>query len=350
MDDDRKKDINEEKPSARDIWHEKLKNSDGKKKLNKPVMIFVCIVAVFILAALILRISGAGTGSEVEAAGASGEHIGVVHIEGTIGEDSETYNQQYIVDTISAMTENDDNKAMILYVNTPGGGVYESDEIYMKVKEYQETTGRPVYSYMASQATSGGYYISAPADKIIANRNCWTGSIGVTMGTLFDVSGLLERYGISTETITSGANKSMGSMTEPLTDEQRSIMQSMIDESYDQFVGIVAEGRNLSEEYVRTIADGRIYTAKQAESLKLVDDVTATYDEAVKQMMKDNDLYGCSVYDFKYEEDPGLLGSMIESIEKLVSATEGGSDISTVTKLLEKQNTMEPQYMCEVVK
>lgn len=393
MDDDRKKDINEEKPSARDIWHEKLKNSDGKKtgvddaaekdsytyryayekdagrgadipigdsketlvfkakkKLNKPVVIFVCIVAVFILAALILRISGAGTGSEVEAAGASGEHIGVVHIEGTIGEDSETYNQQYIVDTISAMIENDDNKAMILYVNTPGGGVYESDEIYMKVKEYQETTGRPVYSYMASQATSGGYYISAPADKIIANRNCWTGSIGVTMGTIFDISGLLEKYGISTETMTSGANKSMGSMTEPLTEEQRNIMQSMIDESYDQFVGIVAEGRNLSEEYVRTIADGRIYTAKQAENLKLIDGITATYDEAVEQMMEDNDLYGCSVYDFKYEEDPGLLGSMIESVEKLASAAEDGSDISAVTKLLEKQNTMEPQYMCEVVK
>ncbi len=358
MDDDRKKDIKGESPSARDIWHEKLKNSDAKKisvfkakkKFNKPVVIFACIIAVLILAALILRISDAGTGSEVEASGARGDHIGVVHIEGTIGEDSETYNQQYIVDTISAMTENDDNKAMLLYVNTPGGGVYESDEIYMKIREYQETTGRPVYSYMASQATSGGYYISAPADKIIANRNCWTGSIGVTMGTLFDISGLLERYGISTETITSGANKSMGSMTEPLTDEQRSIMQSMIDEAYDQFVGIVAEGRNLSEEYVRTVADGRIYTAKQAEGLRLIDDVTATYDEAVGQMMKDNDLYGCSVYDFRYEEEPGLLGSMIESVEKLASAAEDGSDISAVTKLLEKQNTMEPQYMCEVVK
>ena len=89
------------------------------------------------------------------------------------------------------MAEDDRNKGMILYVNTPGGSVYASDELYLKIKDYQETTGRPVYSSMQSQATSGGYYISAPCDKIIANRNCWTGSIGVTMGTFIDISGLL---------------------------------------------------------------------------------------------------------------------------------------------------------------
>lgn len=397
MDNDNKKEMNDGSPSARQIWHDKLKdgfsknqqkgqeheqqsgtysyryvhNTDekekeddhkknddnriifkAKRKVNRSVVIFGCIVAACILSAIILRISdvGEGSGKEVEAAGVRGEHIGVLYVEGTIGEDSETYNQQYIIDTISAMTENDDNRAMLLYVNTPGGGVYESDEIYMKIKEYQQTTGRPVYSYMASQATSGGYYISAPADKIIANRNCWTGSIGVTMGTLIDVSGLLEKYGISTETITSGENKSMGSMTEPLTDEQKSIMQSMIDESYDQFVGIVAEGRNLSRDYVETISDGRIYTAYQAKDLKLIDDVTATYDEALQQMMKENDLYYCDVYDFKYEEEPGLLGSMIKSIEKLTSAAEESSDISALTKLMEKQDMMEPQYICEVVK
>ncbi len=80
--------------------------------------------------------------------------------------------------------DNSDNEALMLYVDTPGGGVYESDELYLKIKEYQETTERPVYAYFASQATSGGYYISASADRITANRNCRTGSIGVTMGTL----------------------------------------------------------------------------------------------------------------------------------------------------------------------
>ena len=390
MDDDRKKDINEEKPSARDIWHEKLKNSDGKKtgvddaaekdsytyryayekdagrgadipigdsketlvfkakkKLNKPVVIFVCIVAVFILAALILRISGAGTGSEVEAAGASGEHIGVVHIEGTIGEDSETYNQQYIVDTISAMIENDDNKAMILYVNTPGGGVYESDELHLKIREYQETTGRPVYAYFASQATSGGYYISASADKIVANRNCWTGSIGVTIGTLYDISGLLERYGIQTETITSGANKAMGDITAPMTAEQRAIFQSLVDESYAQFVSIVADGRGLSEEYVRSISDGRIYTAQQAQQIDLVDDVVDTYEDAVEDMVYEYGLEDCDIREFQYVPETSLFSGLIQSVDRLSEALAGSSDISALESLMEDSGQVELQYMCQ---
>lgn len=109
---------------------------------------------------------------------------------------------------------------MILFVNSPGGGVYESDELYLKIKEYQEQTECPVYAVMGSMAASGGYYISAPADKIVANRNTWTGSIGVTIGTLYDISGLLEQYGVKTETITAGRNKAMGSSVEPMTEEQ----------------------------------------------------------------------------------------------------------------------------------
>ena len=134
---------------------------------------------------------------------------------------------------------------------------------------------------MQSQATSGGYYISASCDKIIANRNCWTGSIGVTMGTLMDISELLENLGIKTNTITSGANKAMGSSYEAMTEEQREIFQSLIDEAYDQFVGIVADGRDMSEKEVRKIADGRIYTAKQALDNGLIDAI-GTMEDAVQ--------------------------------------------------------------------
>ncbi|MFR0902395.1 MAG: signal peptide peptidase SppA [Anaerovoracaceae bacterium] len=167
-----------------------------------------------------------------------------------------TYNHQYILNAIDAMIYDDNNKGLILYINTPGGSVYASDEVYLKIREYQEITGRPVYSSMQSQATSGGYYISAPCDKIIANRNCWTGSIGVTMGTFIDLSELLGNLGIKTETITSGDNKSMGSSTEPMTDEQRAIFQALIDEAYEQFVGIVAEGRGMTDAEVKN-SDGR---------------------------------------------------------------------------------------------
>ena len=121
------------------------------------------------------------------------------------------------------MMDNSDNEALMLYVDTPGGGVYESDELYLKTKGIPGDHRAACICDFASQATSGGYYISASADRITANRNCRTGSIGVTMGTLYDVSGLLEKYGIKAETITSGENKAMGSMTSPLTDEQKQI-------------------------------------------------------------------------------------------------------------------------------
>lgn len=321
------------------------------KRPDKPVIIFGCIVVGVILVALLFKFSGFNDddGGGKEAAHVKGSHIGVIYIEGTIGQDSNTYNQQYILDTIDGMMGNHSNKGMMLYINTPGGGVYESDEIYFKIKEYQDTTGRPVYSYMASQATSGGYYISAPADKIIANRNCWTGSIGVTMGTLFDVSGLLEKHGIKSETITSGANKSMGSLTEPLTDEQRLIMQGMIDEAYDQFVGIVAEGRNLDENYVRSVSDGRIYTAHQAKNIKLIDDVVSTYEYAVNKMKKAENLEDCDMYDFRYQKEPSFLDSMVKGINELAK-TMNRSDISALTELMERQAELPLQYMCEVKK
>ena len=104
------------------------------------------------------------------------DYIGTIYIEGEISEDADgTYNHQYLLNAIDAMIADDENKGMILYVDTPGGSVFASDELYFKIKEYQEKTERPVYASMQSMAASGGYYISAPCDKIIANRNCWTG-------------------------------------------------------------------------------------------------------------------------------------------------------------------------------
>ena len=124
------------------------------------------------------------------------------------------------------MIDDGENKGMILYLDTPGGSVLASDELYFKIKEYQKKTKRPVYASMQSMAASGGYYISAPCDKIIANRNCWTGSIGVTLGTMYDVSELLDKIGVKTNTITSGENKAMGSSVEKMSREQREIFQS----------------------------------------------------------------------------------------------------------------------------
>lgn len=327
-----------------------------KKSRNKALIIIACIIGGLILLGGIIAFSTsmssilAGAGDVSGAASVTGSHAGVLYIEGTISETDDTYSHQFALDAVQGMMDNPDNEALMLYVDTPGGGVYESDELYLRIKEYQETTGRPVYAYFASQATSGGYYISASADRITANRNCRTGSIGVTMGTLYDVSGLLDKYGIKAETITSGKNKAMGSMTSPLTDEQRQIFQSMIDESYDQFVSIVADGRHLDKDYVKSIADGRIYTAKQAESVKLIDGVVDTYDDAVNDMMEEFGLERCDIYEFRYQPEASLLDEFMQSFDRFAEAFSTGSDISALEKIMEKNSEVRLQYMCREIR
>ena len=212
-------------------------------------------------------------------------YVGLVDVEGTIVDTGTTdmfgnpvgYNHQYTLNYVDDMIDSDNNRGIILYVNSPGGSVYDSDELYLKLKEYTEKTGRPVWAYMADEACSGGYYISMAAEKVYANRNTMTGSIGVIISMtnykeLFDKIGLKEIY------ITSGKNKSMGAGDENLSDEQRSILQSYVDEAYEQFTGIVADGRKLPLDEVKRLADGRIYSAKQALNNKLIDGI-ATYDE-----------------------------------------------------------------------
>ena len=364
----------DEELSAREVWRNKTRGENsgaaagstvyygempGTRKMRfsqggrKPFLIFAAVIVAIILLGVLCRLAGIGTGASGDMSGASqisGDHIGVLYIEGEIGSTDGEYNHQYLLDAIDGMMDNDDNRGMMLYVETPGGGVYESDELYLKIKQYQENTERPVYAYFASQATSGGYYVSACADKITANRNCWTGSIGVTIGTLFDISGLLEKYGIKTETITSGENKAMGSMTEPMSEEQRQIFQSLVDDAYEQFVSIVAEGRDLDIAYVKEIADGRIYTASQAKSIGLVDDIVNTYDDAVEDMIDEFFLSGCEVYEFRYEPEAGLLDTLMKSVDKASGAVSGGGDIDALMRLLEQNDELPIQYMCKEIK
>ena len=276
------------------------------------------------------------------------DYIGTLYIEDTIDEyGTGYYNHQYLLNSIDAMIEDDENKGMILYINTPGGSVYASDELYLKIKEYQEETGRPVYSSMQSQATSGGYYISASCDKIIANRNCWTGSIGVTMGSFIDVSELLENLGVKTTTITAGNNKAMGSNTEPMTEEQKAIFQSLVDESYEQFVGIVAEGRNMTVEDVKILADGRIYTAKQALDNGLIDKI-GTYEEAIADMKQTYDLDGVEVEDFQSEVSADLYSLL--GILANQTGTDAVTDADAIERLLELNGTFRVSYIANINK
>ena len=276
------------------------------------------------------------------------DYIAVLYLQGTImrGDsggflNSNNYNHAYILSQIDSFIEDEHNKGLVLFVDSPGGGIYETDEVYLRLLKYKEKTGLPVYVSMGSLAASGGYYISAAADEIYANRNTITGSIGVTMGTFYDISEFLSEHGINTITITAGENKAMGDLTKPMSPEQRHIFQSLLDESYDQFIEVIVTGRNIPEEKIREIADGRIYSAKQANELGLVDHI-GTLDDTIKAIIEDNKLFGCEIRSFWYEDN-----SLLSFISGLAASSHmlNRSEIDTVLQLLDKQGDIPIAYM-----
>lgn len=233
-------------------------------------------------------------------------YIASLFIEGEIGVQSRSYNQTWLLSTIEHLTEDEKNIALIVYINSPGGSVYQTDEVYLALKKYKNT-GRPIYVYQGELAASGGYYISCAGTKIYANRNTLTGSIGVIAGQTFEITKLLDNLGIKSETIHAGKNKNMGNYNEPLSDEQRAILQSVADECYEQFTLIVSNDRNIPLEKVQEIADGRIYTAKQAQELKLVDKVTS-WDSMVDDL-RINELNNsdCKIVEFKVPQSNSIM-------------------------------------------
>ncbi|MDE6312843.1 MAG: signal peptide peptidase SppA [Lachnospiraceae bacterium] len=265
----------------------------------------------------------------------SEDYIAVIDVEGTIYSEAETgffgesegYDHPATMRYVDKLIKDDKNKGILLYINTPGGEVTASDDLYLKLMKYKEETGRKIYCYFADQACSGGYYISMAADEIYANRNCWTGSIGVII-SLTNMKGLYDKLGIQGINITSGKNKAMGSSTEELTDQQREILQSMVDEAYEQFVEIVAQGRGLEVKKVKKLADGRIYTAKQALAHKLIDG-TSTYEDYLEKIKAETG----DVLIYEQENINTSLSSLFSTIQQI----RGRSDAEVLSDLLEKQ-------------
>lgn len=248
------------------------------------------------------------------------DYIAIVRVVGTIQEQTETgtfetasgYQHITTMNYIDNLMNDDDNQGILLYVDSPGGTVYESEELYDKLIEYKEVTGRQVWTYMAHYAASGGYMISAASDMIYANKNTVTGSIGVIMSG-YDLSGLYEKLGIRYVSITSGVNKDSSA----LTDDQVAIYQSQVDECYENFVDIVGQGRGMSKEAVKALADGRTYTAKQALENGLVDEI-GSYEDATYDM---SEALGVDEYYEPITED-NLFASLFAEVKGLVPKSE----------------------------
>ncbi len=163
-----------------------------------------------------------------------------------------------------------DVRALVVRINSPGGTVTAADILHREIEAWKRATHRPVVAVMMDVAASGGYYVALAADTIVAHPTSVTGSIGVILVTL-DAEGLMQKLGLAASAIKSGPRKDMGSPFRALTDDERKIFQSVVDGLYGQFVTALADGRKLTPEAARAVADGRIYTAQQALDLKLID-------------------------------------------------------------------------------
>ena len=271
----------------------------------------------------------------------SEDYIAIVRVEGTIQEQSGSsaleassgYQHDSTMNYIDELMDDSNNKGILLYVDSPGGTVYESEELYQKLKEYKETTKRPIWDYMAHYAASGGYMVSMASDKIYANSNTTTGSIGVIMSG-YDMSGLYKKLGIRYVSITSGKNKD----SSKFTDEQIAIYQDQINEAYEEFVNIVADGRDMSVEDVKKLADGRTYTAKQAKNNGLIDEISL-YPDMKDAMSKK---LGTSTF-YEMESDGGLLQSLFSKAESLVPKSEA----QVLTETAKSVESGVPMYYAE---
>jgi protease-4 len=183
-----------------------------------------------------------------------------------------------IAKQIKRAGEDSSVKAIILRINSPGGSAAASQELHEEVRKAREND-KIVVASMSDVAASGGYYVACGADKIVANPGTITGSIGVIFSQL-QYSELLEKYGVRSNVIKSGKYKDIGSPLRNMTEEERQILQEMIDDVYSQFVHAVAEGRQMNESEVLELADGRIFTGRQAKELGLVDEL-GNFQDAV---------------------------------------------------------------------
>jgi protease IV len=198
--------------------------------------------------------------------------IGVIRIEGVISSDL----SERTVRQLTKYRDDASIKAIILRIESPGGGVASSQEIYEEVSRVR-SGGKLVVASLGSVAASGGYYVACTADRIFANAGTLTGSIGVIV-QLANVEELLRKVGVASTVITTGPFKDSGNPTRTLRPEERQVFQALVDDVYQQFVEAVAQGRNLPLDEVRQAADGRIYTGRQARDLRLVDELGSMQD------------------------------------------------------------------------
>jgi protease-4 len=254
---------------------------------------------------------------------ALGDKVGVIEVYGVIAD------SRKIIEQLHDFRDNDSVKAIVLRIDSPGGGVGPSQEIHDEVKSVDAI--KPVVVSMGSVAASGGYYIAAAAREIVANPGTITGSIGVIM-EFTNYQEVLEKIGLSSVVVKSGEYKDIGSPTREMTATERVILQNLIDDVHSQFVASVAEGRHLDESAVSSIADGRIFSGRRAMAMGLVDKM-GNLDVAIKRAAELAGIDGEPKVVYPPSDKPGFIDLFIEET------------LNRLQFALQKQRSVGMQYL-----
>src|ERR1700691_5141876 len=233
-------------------------------------LLFVAAVFTFVYLSL--------GGQEEESFTAFGSKIGVVELDGVI------FSPKQIVPQLKKFADDDSIKAIIIHVNSPGGGVAASEEIYREVKRIRDDKKKRIVASIETVGASGAYYVSAGTNKIYADNGSIVGSIGV-IAQWVNYGDLLRWMKLKSETLKVGEFKDTGDPTREMTPAERAYMQSLIDHMYGQFVKAVADGRHAKPADIKAIADGRVWTGQEALSMHLIDQI-ADFQAAVDDTAK----------------------------------------------------------------
>ena len=246
----------------------------GRHRLLRGMgVIFLCMLVLFVGVFFYTYLTG-GESGVVGLLGGKG--VGVLLVEGTISE------SDVAVQNLKRFASSDGIKAVVVRIDSPGGGVVPTQEIYAEIEKVKKK--KPVIASLGGMATSGGYYVAAACDQIVANPGTLTGSIGVIM-ELANVEALMEKLGVKGYNVKSGPYKDIGSPFRPLSPEGKAILQSVVDSVYGQFVRAVAKGRSMEEGRVRELADSSVFSGEQAKEKGLVDSL-GNLEDAIEMASK----------------------------------------------------------------
>jgi len=287
--------------------------------------LFILFVTGFIFILVVYGLSSFG--SKRYRSLSLGDKVGVVPIEGVIAESKE------IVEQLNAFRQDEGIKAVVLRIDSPGGGVASSQEIYGAVLELKKS--KKVVASMGSLAASGGYLIACGADKIVANPGTITGSISAIMH-FANVEELFKKIGVKGQVIKSGKYKDMGSPLREMTDEEKILIQGLVDDIYDQFLDVIVQNRKIPKEELKKIADGRVFSGRQAKGLKLIDEL-GDLNSAVRLAGQLSGIAGTpeTVYPVKKKEslaDYFLQGMMTRVMEEIKGKSASSPGVSYIYK------------------